>query len=97
MSASNWARCPRCAQQLAAKLDQMRAEVKAAYGNVTVEEFDTLRMALAVAESTTPLATLREDYEIYGAEDGTVIAEYGCTCQVCGLTADFTHRHELDV
>lgn len=97
MGASNWAICPRCAQQRADALDTRRAEVKAAYGTVTVDEFDQMRRDLTEAESAPIAATLREDYEFYGAEDGTVIAEYRCSCTKCGLESDFTHRHELDV
>lgn len=39
--------------------------------------------------------TFREDYEIYGAEDGTVMVSYGGSCTTCHLTLDFKHEHNL--
>ena len=97
MGANNWALCPRCAKERTAALDKMRAVLKRSYGAVPVEEFDAMRQGLTDCENMPVKATLREDYEIHGAPDGTVIVEYGCSCKVCGLTAEFTYRHELDV
>jgi hypothetical protein len=97
MSASNWAVCPRCAKRLEAMAEALLAEIATKYGQIPIDEFDALQRRLAECQNAKPEATLREDYEFYGAEDGTVVAEYGCTCTKCGLTADFTYRHELDV
>lgn len=97
MSASNWAVCPRCTKQRLAMLDEMRAKLAACYGVVPVEEFDQMRQQVTECENMPAAATLREDYEFYGAEDGTVVAEYRCSCTKCGLESAFTHRHELDV
>ncbi len=97
MSAGNWTTCPRCAKRRAAELQAMRDDIAAKYGQIPIAEFDQLRVALAKAESTTPPQTLREDYEFYGAEDGTVTAEYGCSCRECGLETKFIHEHALPV
>jgi hypothetical protein len=42
-----------------------------------------------------PGETFREDYEIYGAETGTVKVYYGGSCENCGLTLNFEHEHEI--
>ena len=97
MSADNWTTCPRCAKRREAKLQAMRDEVAAKYGQIPVDEFDELRRQLFEAENTKLAETLREDYEFFGAEDGTVTAEYGCSCRECGLETSFTHEHELPV
>jgi len=39
--------------------------------------------------------TFREDYEIYGASDGTVKVDYGGSCTECGLSLSFNHEHEI--
>ena len=97
MSASNWAVCPRCVKILDEKLEAQRAQVEASYGVVPVEQFEQARKHLAKAEAAEPPRTLREDYEIYGARDGVVIVEYGCSCTACGLSTEFTYRHGLGV
>lgn len=97
MSASNWTVCPRCAKRHEAALQVMRDDVNAKYGRVPVAEFDELRRQLFEAESTKLPETLREDYEIYGAADGVVTADYSNSCQKCGLETTFTYRHEMDV
>ena len=97
MSASNWTVCPRCTKLRGPALEALRTELAAAYGQVPIAEFNELRARLTREENAIPASTLREDYEFYGAEDGTVIAEYACSCTKCGLESDFTHRHELNV
>lgn len=97
MSASNWAVCPRCAKQREEKVTTMRREIESNYGVIPLAQHDALRRQLTEFENAKHEATLREDYEFCGAEDGTVIAEYRCSCTKCGLESDFTHRHELDV
>ncbi len=37
----------------------------------------------------------REDYEVYGAETGTVTVEYNGECQRCGLKLSFTTEHPI--
>jgi hypothetical protein len=39
--------------------------------------------------------TFREDYEIYGAEDGTVTVTYSGSCQSCGLSLSFRDDREI--
>jgi hypothetical protein len=39
--------------------------------------------------------TFREDYQIYGADEGTVHVGYSGSCEKCGLRIDFDHEHEI--
>jgi len=61
----------------------------ATYGKVPVKAFDAARAKLGAAPETDH--TFREDYEFYGAEEGTVTAHYGGRCTECGLNVKFRH------
>lgn len=39
--------------------------------------------------------TFREDYEIWGAENGTVIVHYSGHCTECKAGIDFEHTHDI--
>ena len=97
MSADNWAQCPRCKARHQQALKDMRTKFAALYGTVPIEEFEQHRDLLATTEATKLQETLREDYEIYGAEDGVVEVRYACTCKTCGLASEFRYSHTLDV
>ena len=97
MSADNWAVCPRCDRLRTESIAARREAVAKAYGTVPVEEFDTMRAKLEEDSSKRPEPTLREDYEFYGAEEGTVHADYSCHCSTCGLSLKFSIERELDV
>lgn len=95
MSASNWAQCPRCTVRGQLKLRARDAEIQASYGVVPVEDFDEARRALAAdtAAFEKRHPTFREDYEIYGAETGSIKVSYGGSCTHCGLSLSFDHDH----
>lgn len=100
MSASNWAICPKCQHQREQEVDDLKAKVAAAYGSVPVEQFDELRAAAlaleaeyANPEDNSKLATFREDYAIWGANDGTVLVRYEGGCSKCGTSTKFRYSH----
>lgn len=99
MSADNWDKCPRCLRQALAVLENLKRQVNAAYGVVPVAEFDEKRVELskeyAKLEDDTSFRTFREDYEIYGAEDGVVNVSYSGQCTVCKLSLKFTDSHPI--
>lgn len=104
MSADRWSMCPRCEvnRQLAAAV--AAAEVEAAYGKVTVEDFDLLRARaddLAQQVDNPGLVngneTFREDYWITDPAQGEVSIKYRGRCDICGLALSFEHTHPLDV
>jgi hypothetical protein len=83
MSASNWAVCPRCLH-LASQAEAGR--VASLQSKLTAEEFASISDSLAAAIDPEKFRTLREDYEFYGAGEGTVRWSYGASCDVCGLS-----------
>lgn len=97
MSADNWAQCPRCTAVGEAKLQARDAAVRASYGKVPVAEFDNARRQLAVDKASFERRdpTFREDYEIYGAETGSITVSYSGECRECGLRLSFTERHPI--
>ena len=101
MSADNWDRCPRCVQTDATDLAEREAAVAAAYGSVSVDEFDRMRDELgrrrAEHDDYASFRTFREDYEIYGAEEGVVTVVYSGACRVCELALKFRHEHRIDM
>lgn len=97
MSADNWADCPGCAKQREVRISAAEKAVADSYGQVSVDEFDAARAELARLKSGVADPTFREDYEIYGAEDGEVKVTYSGRCSVCGLSLKFEHAHPLDV
>lgn len=101
MSADNWAVCPRCDVVNKQRLEQFDAQIAAAYGKVTIGEFEQLRaertkMAQKFS-SVRASNTLREDYEVYTDEVGVFVVSYSASCGECGFDFDFDHSKQLDV
>lgn len=103
MSADNWAVCPRCKAEERKRIDQLKVEVDAAYGKLGLDAFDKLRSEYehAIAEfiqweDETKYATFREDYEIYGADEGTVVVSYSGHCNACNCGTDFKYEVPLN-
>lgn len=84
MSASNWSACPRCTAR--AEKEQEAAMAKLAEAGLDGKFTLTI---------TTAGNTFREDYEIYGATEGTVHVGYSGSCDKCGLRLDFSHDHDI--
>lgn len=89
MSADNWAICPRCQRDHAKTIEAAQEKARAAYGTLPVEEYERLAVEAQVIAKSEVERTFREDYEIYGAEDGTIIVSYSGHCQNCNLGLDF--------
>ena len=94
MSASNWAICPRCLRRAKKAWAENHQRIMDQYGRVPVDEFDALRDAEGSVDEES-FRTFREDYEIYGAEDGTVTVSYSGGCSVCGLHLDFGNEYPI--
>lgn len=97
MSASNWAKCPRCQRALDGTVTALAKRLVDAYGNVPVAEYTELqnKLAEATVHAHRGHATFREDYWISGAETGTVTVSYGGSCTECGLSLSFDDKHEI--
>ena len=94
MSADNWAKCPRCWKKAREERDSLREQVVASYGKIHITDFDELRER---AEAPIDLqSTFREDYEIYGAEEGWVQISYRGCCTKCSLKLSFKDMREIE-
>lgn len=97
MSADNWAHCIRCDKRAKAGFEEREKMIELAYGQVSISEFDAMRDALdrdrEAQEKETE--TFREDYEIYGADEGVVHVEYKGNCTKCGLKLEFAYHQEI--
>jgi hypothetical protein len=97
VSASNYATCPRCKKALEGTAGILARRLRDEYGTIPVADYTELqnRLAEATVRAAQPGQTFREDYEIYGAETGTVTVSYGGTCSQCGLELSFTEEHDI--
>lgn len=97
MSADNWAKCPRCQRALDGTVQTFAKRLTDAYGKVPAAEYTELqnKLAEAAVHAERGYATFREDYEIYGAETGTVTVSYSGSCRECGLGLSFDDKHEI--
>lgn len=94
MSADNWAICPNCVTKARAAAERQRAAAVESYGNVTADEFQA-RLAAVKDVRPEDFRTFREDYEIYGAEEGAVTVSYSGSCSTCGTSLQFTDHHAI--
>lgn len=97
MSADNWAICPRCTDLREKEIEKAQSDLDASYGQVPLAEFDDMRATVRKMREASLRSTFREDYEIYGAEEGAVRVDYHGQCSTCGLSLKFQHEHALDI
>jgi hypothetical protein len=98
VSADNWAKCPRCTDSKQAEIDRLTEEMNESYSKVSVEKFMGLNKQLLAAKDAAFRAqnaseTFREDYEIYGAEDGEIKIRYSGYCTECKLQVKIDVDH----
>lgn len=97
VSADNWTVCPRCQRQRQAYIASKRTAVAELYGKVPVDEFDDARKELAALEANEPVRSFREDYDLYGVEEGCLTIVYSGGCTTCNLKFDHHSEHPLPV
>lgn len=99
MSADNWAICPRCKLNEENAIKALDYKIEQDYGKVSIDDFIVMRLEAQQRREALPnrMATFREDYEIYGAEDGAIEVNYRGSCKDCGLTMKFTDYRPMDV
>lgn len=91
MSADNWTSCPACYQAAVCAYENARDAITADYGQVPMEEFEKRRAALEQPDrESQAFRTFREDYEFYGANEGTVHWNYKGCCSNCNLSVEET-------
>lgn len=97
MSASNWAKCPRCKFRAERHAEELKQKVDQTYGEVPQDEWEKTKAEAIAAETAFEQSepTMREDYEFYGTEDGTVKLYYRGCCTACGLSLDFEYERDF--
>ena len=94
MSADQWSVCPRCLTTAEKREREQRAAVVAMYGSVSIEEFDGARDAIEEVRDE-DYRTFREDFEVYGADEGTVNIDYSGRCTKCSLALSFITTRDI--
>jgi len=89
MSADNYAICPKCCDIADELRNQQVDAAAAAYGKVDSAEYERLR-EIALQPKPALNHNFREDWEISGAEEGTLYIDYSGQCSVCGLKCHFS-------
>lgn len=98
MSADQWSRCPKCTKARLANFENLERQVNDSYGKVPVEEFDRARAHLEAERlklESDKFRTWREDFDVTGAEDGTVQFDYRGSCSVCRLELKFVFEQDI--
>jgi len=95
VSADNWAGCPRCKAGNVDEVLRLEDALRQAYGKVSLEDYQKIQAQLTIAREDDDhlrdggRRNFREDYEIYGAEDGVIKLDYSGSCTKCGLRVSF--------
>lgn len=89
MSADNWALCPRCVDNANTNQQELQSRVIEEYGKLPLTEWENLRKLANAGVDKEVFTTFREDYEIYGADTGTITINYSGTCTICGLSVQY--------
>lgn len=96
MGADNWTTCSNCAEVKASELQAATKALRDSYGKVPLNEFDAARERLHEKFfATPPDSTWREDYEIFGANEGTVQVNYKGGCTKCKHSCEFQHFQDI--
>jgi len=100
--AYKWAICPRCNEENFKKLKEMTKAVKAAYGKVSLVEFnklskeaedfkDQLKLLNGVDERFTTLHEVHEQ----GIHDDEYCVSYRGSCKVCNFKFEYTYSQKV--
>jgi hypothetical protein len=92
MSANRWKQCPKCTHAELERLRVASQKVADEYGKVSQDDWEKLRVDASPRHLD---ATLREDWEISIDRTGKFSISYGCGCEVCGFTHEFSHHENV--
>lgn len=93
MSADNWAICPQCKKDEAARKQELIEKLYQSYGNVTEEDY--LELKEKSERGSELRETLREDYETFMDSDGLFFVGYSCSCDVCNFNYGYEFRKQV--
>lgn len=92
MSASSWTTCPRCVERHQVAVNAKIQAAANAYGKIPVEEWTDMHEAARAADIPLEAESFREDYEVWGASEGTIYFSYTGSCTECGLGLSFSEE-----
>jgi hypothetical protein len=91
MSADNWAMCPRCLLRHEAEVLTKKTTAEAAYGKVSLQEWQDLQEAAIAARKPIAERNFREDYDIGMDTNGELDISYSGNCSKCGWSVSYGH------
>jgi hypothetical protein len=97
MGADSYDQCPKCLKQAQAAQAARETAVDAAYGQVSLSQFDLMRDEVdreRVKLEKFP-QTWAQRYDIDGASEGLVTISYRGSCRVCNTSVEFDSIHEI--
>lgn len=99
MSADNYGICPRCRKHRKERIEKLKYEQKAGYGNLTQEAWSLLSKRTRALEYETNIRSLDERWEIHLSgeiDPPEFYVSYGCRCDVCGYEFSFQHKEIIN-
>lgn len=95
--------CPRCTKNHGGKLEEKREELRKAYGQVSMEvwekmrlELEKMRLEFDELQNEMTGRRFRQESDFCGPEDGVITLRYYGRCHDCGLTVKFDHTHIIE-
>jgi hypothetical protein len=108
MSADRWSTCFHCCRTakngVAAVHEDYKRQLGEAYGQIPLDEYRLLEAeaqaaVMAAQDKLSEIrdnTTFREDWDITGADEGTVCISYAGSCSVCGARVTFNAEQAID-
>lgn len=88
--------CPRCAKNHREKVEKKREEVRKAYGQVSMEVWEKMRLKFDELENKMMERRFHQESNFYGLEDGVITLQYYGRCHECDLIVKFDHTHIIE-
>lgn len=89
MYAMNFLSCPNCRKIEKENDEAEQKKIDDLYGKIPVEEWLKMRDEYMNRTPVAAKTSLREEFDLFGADAGTFSLNYRCECTVCGMK--FSH------
>lgn len=99
MSADNYSDCPRCHARRVREIEALRERHAKDYGKQDREAWLAASETLPKVPEFEPSdgEGMRQDYEFYLRENGTLSIDFSAQCDECGLVVEHHSEHEFDI
>lgn len=95
MNVMNFLACPNCKQIQKDRDSDAQKELDALYGQIPQEEWAAKRDEVMNRESASLKPSLREQYDLFGADAGKLTLNYRCNCSVCGMSYSYSVEQDI--